>query len=602
MKLTWRAFSVWSMAALASVGVSSCGGGATTDTGATLSDNFVKKDDPTVTIHSMGDPDRLNPITYTSGDAGYITQQIFSYLLEYDPKTLQLVPHMAVARPEVKEITEGEFAGGMSLTFEIRPEAAWDNGTPVTADDYVFTIKAIKNPKVNAGSQRPYLEFIDKIEIDPSNNRKFTIYCKQRYFLAESSGGGIAILPEYVYDPNKLMRKFTVEQLDDPKNAERLSVNPDIAKFAEEFNAEKFDREVIVGSGAYAFKEWQTGQFITLERKKNWWGDKVKDAPLVRAYPPKITYKIINDFTPAIAQMKNEELDVMVSIRPENFVELREDKEFTRKYDLTTPDQFSYLYLGFNTKNPKFADKRVRRAFAHLVNRDDIIESLYQGLAVKVNSPINPKKSYYNKDLKDIEFDPAKAKALLTEAGWKDTDGNGIIDKVIDGKKVEMKIVYKYNNGNTIRKNIGLLLQQEAKRVGIDIQIDAREWTVFLEDNKKRDFELVSLAWVQSPALDDLKQIWHTSSDTPDGSNRVGFGNEETDKIIEEIRTTLDEQKRNELYKRFQEIVYEEQPYVFICVPTERISIHKRFDNRETSALRPGYSPNGLKVHSAAAQ
>lgn len=605
-------FRSWCLAAFLAAAGFGCGDSGSTGGGGggepTNTDGGAvgkKGNDPNVVIHNLGDPDKLNPLTSSSADASYIQQQIYSAMLEYDPATLELVPHAAVARPTITELNEGEYAGGMSLTFEIRPEAAWDNGTPITAEDVVFTVKAVKNPKVNAAPQRPYLEFIHDIQVDPANPKKFTVFSKQRYFLAESSIGTITIMPEYVYDPDKIMRKFSIPQLNDPKTQEALSVNPDIKRFADFFNGNKFEREPdgVIGSGPYSFKEWKLSEYIILERKKDWWGDKVKDMPLIKAYPPKIVYKMVNDQGTAVVQMRNEELDVQVSIKPELFVELKEDKEFNRVYELSTPDQFSYVYLGFNTKNPKFSDKRVRRAFAHLVNRDDIIESLYQSLAIRTNGPINPKKNYYAKDLAPIEYDPEKAKALLEEAGWKDTDGNGIIDKMINGKKVEMKVEYKFNQGNPIRKNIGLLLQEEAKRVGIDVQVIAREWTVYLEDTKRRDFELMCLAWVQGPGLDDLKQIWHTSSDSPDGSNRVGFGNEASDKIIDEIRVTLDEKRRNELYLEIQKIIYDEQPYVFVCVPSERIGIHRRFDaaGRKTSSLRPGYLPQLLKAGAAPA-
>ncbi len=592
MTITWRNFSKIAFASLLILGTQACGDSNNNQPNPATETS--KKDKVAeVIIHNLGDPDKLNPLTSSSADASYIQAQIFSALLTYDPATLQLAPYMAVALPKVTEINEGEFAGGMSLEFEIDPQATWDNGSPVTATDYVFTIKAVKNPKTNAAAQRPYLDFIDKIVVDASNAKKFTIYSKERYFLANSSAGGLLILPEYVYDSLQLMRKFSVEELDNPKNTERLSINDDISRFADAFNGNKFDREIVSGCGAYTFKKWETGQFITLERKKDWWGDKSKN-PLMKAYAPAITYKMVNDPKTAITQMENEDLDIMASIKPDEFVDLKEKKEFTRKYELTTPDQFAYAYVGFNTKNPKLADKRVRRALAHLVNRDDIIETLYKGLAVKTNSPINPKKPYYDKSIPDIDFNPEKAKAIFAEAGWVDTDGDAILDKIVNGKKTNMELIYKYNNGNPIRKNIGVLLQEEAKRIGVKITIEAREWTVFLDDTKKRDFELVSLAWVQSPSLDDLKQIWHTSGDSPDGSNRVGFGNKESDAIIDKIRITLDQTERDSLYKRIQQIIFEEQPYVFLCVPSERISIHKRFEGRSTSAARPGYSPHML--------
>lgn len=581
----------------------SCGGGGNnggqTDSTAVVSG--AKGNDASVTIHMLGDPDRLNPLSSTSADAQYIENQIFSRLLEYDAQSLELIPQMAVARPTITILTDGPFKDGMSISYEIRPEATWDNGQPVTANDYVFTMKALKNPKVNAGALRPYYEFVDDIQVDAANPKKFTIFSKKQYFLAESASGDFFILPEYVYDEKQLMRGFTIPQLNDPKMVETLNKDAKINEFATAFNASKFDRETVVGSGPYTFTKWETAGSIVLDRKKDWWGDKVQNTPALQAHPNQLVYKIITDMSTALTVMKDEKLDVMKGLKPENFKELKDDNNFTKRFDLTAPDQFAYYYLGFNMKDPKFNDKRVRKAFAHLVNRNEIIETIFYGMAIKTNSPINPRKPYYNKNLPDIEFDAAKAKALLEEAGWKDSDGDGVIDKVVNGKKVAMKIRFTYNQGNVIRKNIGMLLKDEASRVGIEVEVVAQEWTVFLENIKRRDFEVICLAWVQGPTLDDLKQIWHTDSDTPDGSNRVGFGNAESDRIIDEIRYTLDEAKRTQLYNQIQQIIYDEQPYVFICVPSERIAIHRRFDNIETSALRPGYKENWFKLKTASA-
>jgi peptide/nickel transport system substrate-binding protein len=283
-------------------------------------------------------------------------------------------------------------------------------------------------------------------------------------------------------------------------------------------------------------------------------------------------------------------LDVLAITKPSKYIDLKENDNFQKNYDLSSPETFSNVFLGINTKNEKFTDKRVRRAIAHLVNRDDIISSLYSELAIKTNSPINPKKPYYNNDLKEVKFDVEAAKKLLAEAGWKDSDKNGSVDKMIGGKKVEMVIKFKYNDGNDTRKNIGILFQEAAAKAGVKVELEVREWKAYLSDLKSRQYDIVCGGWNNSsPSLDDLKQIWHTSSDSPDGSNRTGFGNAETDKLIDEIRITFDEKKRTELYKRIQEIIADEQPCVFICVPSACLVIHKRFKNAETTVLGPGY-------------
>jgi peptide/nickel transport system substrate-binding protein len=395
-------------------------------------DNAADKSE--LNIHELGDPDGLNPITSTAANSLYIQNNLFCKLLVYDPQTLDLVPQLAVSRPEINVLDDG----GMSLTFEILAEATWDNGTPVTAEDYVFTLKSIRNPKVNSAQIRPYFEFIDRVEIDPSNNKKFTVYSSQRYFRAEEScGQETFILPEYHYDPEGIMRKFTVQELGDPQNLDKLKKDPSIIRFAEEFNDPKYSLQkgLIVGCGPYSLTDWETRQRIVLERKENWWGYKLNDNKTLQANPPRIVYKTIPDITAAIANAKDGQLDVIRSIQPTKFIDLKDDANFHSTFDLSQPEQFAYYYVGFNMKKPQFKDKRVRRAIAHLINRDEMIESIFESLAVKTNGPINPKKKYYNNELEDIAYDIDKAKTLLAEAGWKDSDGDNILDKMIAGKK-----------------------------------------------------------------------------------------------------------------------------------------------------------------------
>lgn len=557
-----------------------------------------KNGDSSVVIHDLADADGLNPLTSSSANGTYIQSNIFQSLLAIDFITLKQTGQLAVGRPQIEEVAEGNYKGGMKLTYEIRPEAVWDNGTPVTAADYIFTIKAVKNPKTSCGSLRPYLEFIGDIQADPTNPKKFSIFSNEKYILSEEFSGG-TVLPEYIYDPEGLMRNFTIEELNDKKNTSRLMKDAKIDAFAQQFNSPKFAREKgsVVGSGPYELVEWATGQYVILDRKKNWWGDKTNGA--LFAHPPKITYKIVNDWTTAVTALKGEDLDVAYAIRPNDFLDLKKNDQFKALYNIHTPDELSYVYLGLNRRNPRLADVRVRKALAHLVDKKEIIDALLYGMGSPVIGPINPIKPYYDKNIPEIPYDVDKAKALLKEAGWEDTDGNGIADKLVNGEKLEMKLDFKYNSGNDTRKNIGILLKENAKRAGVEINVISREWTVFLEDTKKRDYDIFCAGWIQSPILDDPKQIWHTSSDHPDGDNRVGFGNAESDKLIDELRATLDETKRNELYQRFQEMVAEDQPYIFLYAPQNRLAIHARFDNAEPSLNRPGFDEKAFTLKQA---
>lgn len=576
---------------LIAIFITACGGGNTGSASATKGGN-------TVTIHHLGEIEGLNPVATSDANATYVELNIFAQLLNTDFKTLKPRPWLAVARPEIKEINDGEYKNGMSLTYEIRPEATWDDGSPVLASDYLFTIKAVKNPKTSCASLRPYLEFINDIVIDPQNPKKFTVFSKQRYILAEEFSSGY-VLPEKIYDPSGIMKNYTIKQLDDPKSKQTLENDHKINEFATAFTSPKFMREDgVVGCGPYKKVEWETGQYLILERKKDWWGDKVPN-DAVYAHPERIVYKPIPDWTTAVTALKGHELDVAISIRPNDFLELKNNETFKQHFQIQEPNELSYVYLSMNRKKPQLADAKVRKALAHLVDKKEIIDNLMKGMAQPVTGPISPFKDYYDKSIPDVPFDVEKAKALLAEAGWKDSDGNGIADKIVNGEKVEMKLEFKYNNGNDTRKSIGILMKENAKRAGIEIEVVGREWTLYLEDIKRRDYMIACQGWIQGPSLDDLKQIWHTESDSPDGNNHVGFGNAESDKIIEEIRVTLDETKRNELYKKIQQLIAADQPYIFIYSPKGRNVVHKRFTNAEPSMNRPGYDEKGFKLATA---
>ncbi|MCB0550888.1 MAG: hypothetical protein KDD19_25185 [Phaeodactylibacter sp.] len=573
----------------------------------TIDPSIFKNQDNTVYTRLPAEPDRLNMLLSTNVYARVVNEQLFLYLLHFDPKTLELTPQLAKSRPSIEEITEGPYQGGVAYTFEIHEEAAWDNGQPITGKDFEFTLKALFNPKVNAANIRAYLDYIRDIEIDAGNPRKFTVLTDKKYIIGETAVSNIPILPEYVYDPNGWMKNVPLNHLTDTAYVSQLTgpavPNGQLAQesqavqdFADAFNSPQYSREkgFIVGSGPYEFEEWVTGQRIVLNRKKGWWGDKLADRfPLLQAYPEKLSFLIIPDQSAAVTALKDQQIDVTGQIDAKDFVDLRENEMVNQLYNLHTPSSLVYYFVAMNNKKPRLADKRVRRALAHLVDVPALIEDLFYGLAERTVGPFHPAKSYYNKGLAPIEYNPEKARALLAEAGWEDTNGNGIVDKEINGELVEMELEYKVSSAGKFANSQALLFQNDAKKAGVKVNIVAKEFTVLIDDAKKRDYELYSGAWAQDPVIDDPKQLWHSESDTPDGGNRVSFSNAEADRLIEEIRVALDEDKRYQLYQEFQELIYEEQPYIFLFAPLERIAISKRF-KAEPTARRPGYLVNSF--------
>jgi peptide/nickel transport system substrate-binding protein len=200
------------------------------------------------------------------------------------------------------------------------------------------------------------------------------------------------------------------------------------------------------------------------------------------------------------------------------------------------------------------------------------------GLADPIESPIYPGRPEYNDKLAPWPYDPAKARALLAEAGWTDSDGDGVLDKELDGKRVPLRFEIISNSGNDDRKNLGLVVIDELKRVGIDASFRAIDWSIMLEKVKSFDYDAVILGWtsggLQPP---DLFQIWHSSQAVEGGSNHIGYQNDEVDALLTQYRVEFDAAKRKQLYDRVQEILYDEQPYTFVYAPRALAAWDRRF-------------------------
>ncbi len=552
----------------------------------------------TVFARLPGEPDQLNPLVTVNAYSRVINDQLFLNLLQFEPVTLELQPQLAKSRPQISEITDGPLKGGVSYTFEIHSEAVWDNGTPITGNDALFTYKALYVPQVNSSAVRSYLDFVKDLRVDASNPKRFTVYTDRKYILGEAAIGNMPVYPEYHYDALGRLRAYALEELADPARADRFAADTTLRAFADNFQSTQFAREkgFVNGSGAYALESWETGRQIVLKRKSKWWGDALgKRYPMLQALPDKVVFNIIPDQGTAIAALKSEEIDVAAQIDVKDFSEIRKDSAMQQLYNFYTPAAFQLFYIGINTQNPKLNDKKVRRALAHTLDMDAIIRDLYSGMAMRVSGPFHPDKSYYNKNLTPIPYDIEKARSLLKEAGWEDSNGNGVADKELNGKRTEFELDYLASSASKFSMALALVFKENAAKAGIRINVVPKEFPVLIDALKRRDYELHGGAWVADPLPDDPKQLWHTESNTPDGGNRTGFGSPESDALIDEIRVTLDEEKRAGLYRKFQELVYEEQPCIFLIAPQERLAIHKRFEARP-SVLRPGFFVNEFSL------
>lgn len=473
--------------------------------------------------HIGAEPGTLNPIVATDAYESVINGgNIYETLIERDNATLELKPLLA----ESWEISEDK----LTYTFKIRQGIKWHDGAPFTSADIVFSYKTIMDPKVDAPQLRSYYQEIRDVEAIDDYTVKFT-YARP-YFLALEFCGGMPIVPKHIFENG-------------------------------DFNTNPAGRKP-VGTGPFKFVKWTTGREVVLEKNPDYWGEK--------PHLNRIVFRIITDSSVALQVLKRQELDV-ASLTPIQWEKQTNSPDFKKHFDKFSYFTPNYSYIGWNSKRPFFADKRVRTALTHLVNRELILDKVMYGLGAIVTNPFYINSPEYDKSIEPIPYDPAAARKLLEEAGWVDHDNDGIRDK--DGVKFSFEFLIP--GGSETGEKIATILKEELDGIGIDMTIRKTEWAVFTTRLNERNFDAVTLAWSMGIESDPY-QIW-SSTQAEAGSNFIGFKNAETDKLIEEARKEFDRDKRIELYRQFSEIIHEEQPYTFLFCRKATVAVNKRFEN-----------------------
>ncbi|HEB62247.1 MAG TPA: hypothetical protein ENI82_03750 [Bacteroidetes bacterium] len=549
-----------------------------------------------VRIGLLREPRALCPVKRNGNIERQVNQYTFIQAADYNPFTLQNTPVFIENIPKEISIDSGKYANTFRYDLTFRKEAKWDDGSEITGFDQLFFIKMILNPMVEIHpAVRNLYKKVKGIEIDKENPKKISIYTDKNYMLSRELVTNMEIFPEYFYDPGKIMRKINFETfLDEKKLSAVLDTLPGSKKFAEKINSAYFMREHISGQGPYYLADWEANSFIRLKRKDNYWGEKFTGIPYLQNNPKEIIFKIIADKTTSLTELKNGNIDVLQSVPGNDFKKMKNDSVYSNKFDFHNPLSMQFYYVIINNRNPVLKDKNIRKALAYLTDVDFLIKTFGTGGEKRLTSPVHPSKPYYYKKLKPVKFDIVKAKELLNKSGWKDTDNNGILDKIVNGKRTELNLTF-VAKGNGLGKNIGLLMQENAKKAGISIEVISKSSKEFRNILKKREFDLVPSVISEDLADVDPYWDWHSDNIGPGGSNISGFSDDKCDSIIREIRNTRDIELRRNFYKILQILIYEKQPVIFLYVPTNNIIINKKF-KAKTSIKRPGYFANTFEL------
>jgi peptide/nickel transport system substrate-binding protein len=476
---------------------------------------------------------------------------------------------VAPTRFEPKLATDWEISEDkLTYTIHLRKGVTWHDFTdpttkktysdvPVTAADYKFYLEVIQNPGIPCEPIRVYYKDLQEIRV--LDDYTFQVIWREPYFMSESLTLELMPLPRHFY-------QF------DPKKPEEFSENVE-------------RNRMIVGCGPWVFERWDKGKEFVFRRNEKYYAPK----------PPMVgrRVKVIKEANARLLALRNGEID-RVGLDADQWVSQTGDKDFEARFAKFRYSRRVYYYIGYNLRRDMFKDQRVRLALTHLVDRERILRDVYRGLGRVVTGNFFIDSPSYDPDVKAHPFDPEKAKALLAEAGWKDANGDGVLDK--DGKKFEFTFMGIAHSEPQAR--IADILRENLAKAGILMNIVTLEWSVYTQRLDEWNYDVCSLGWSMGYD-DDPYQIWHSSQATiPKASNHVGFVNAEADRIIEAARREFDTQKRIAMYRRFHRILHEEQPYTFLVTPYALVAQDKRLRNARVYPLA-GMNPDAFWVPKA---
>ena len=477
-----------------------------------------------------GEVSIINPILSADSSSSAVEGPIFNGLTKINEK-LEIVPDLAKSWEVSKD--------GKIFTFHLRKDVLWHDGTKFTAQDVKFTFDSILDPKINSVRRSDYI--IDGKPIRFNAVDRYTVQAiLPKPFAPFLASAGMSILPMHLLK-------------------------------GQDINMSPFNQHP-VGTGPFKFKEWVSGDHVSLVRNEKYY--------LGRPLLAEIIYKIIPDENSRLIAMEAGEID-------ESDIPAKDIDRVKKlsKVNIFEFDALTYTYLGLNLANPIFSDIRVRQALAYATNKKQLIALIFQGLASPAYSPSSPVSWAYESDVSRYPFDRAKAEKLMDKAGWK-RSADGIRQK--NGKYLEFTILV--NQGNKEREKAAVVLQWQYKNIGVKVNVRVMEWSAMLKilnaNKDPKTFDAVIIGW--SLGIDpDQYSIWH-SSQYPAGLNFVKYKNPKIDSLLESGRTTIDKEGRRHIYSQLQKIIAADQPYIFLWYPKAVSAV----SNRVGGLSKPG--PAGL--------
>ncbi|HJX37357.1 MAG TPA: ABC transporter substrate-binding protein [Anaerolineae bacterium] len=475
-----------------------------------------------------GRPSYINPVLcqYNQVDRDLVSL-IFSSLTEINERG-EIVP--ALARDwDVSE-------NGLVYTFYLRRDVVWHDGEPFTADDVLFTVAAMQHEEYQGPPELGELWRTVTAEKINDYTVSFTLQAPLATFLDYTTVG---VLPEH------LLASVPAGEL--PRD--QFNVRP-------------------VGTGMFKISE-VSGDYVILEANPDYYGAK----PLLS----KVEFKFYPDYQSVFAAYQQGEVEGISEVLPEDLPRVRQEQYL----NLYTARLSSYTLIFLNLDLPIFEDKEVRQALLWSIDRQRIIDQVLDGQGLVASSPIMPDSWAYNRDIPQYEYDPQMAARLLTEAGWVDTDADGVREN--EGVRLEFTLL---TNKDPVRRQLIEEIARQLWDVGVRVVpvVEDSTWVVN-EALRPREFDALLYSWGNLPTDPDPYLMWHSTQIGGDGQNYAGLRSVEIDQLLEQGRQSTDQGERTRLYRDFQDLFADEVPSLLLYYPVYNYAVDEMVKGVQLSPM-----------------
>lgn len=535
---------------------------------------------------------KLTPLLSSDVYAAITQSRVLESLVYRNPDTLDYVPLLArswqikdntadwkaaVKARQDKGMTQEQIDAdetvppAIEITFQLRDDVRFSDGQPMTADDVVFTYDWINNKEVDAPRARTGYTLCRGVK--KTGPYEVVFQWREPYFEAFANSAGLSIMAKHFYG------KYTPREFNETVG-------------------------LLLGTGPYRLEsptDWRPGKPIVLLRNERYWG--------LRPTFDRVVYLEVEEEAAAMTMFLNGEYDLF-GAQPDQYKQMKDDPQvrdrtnFFRYYSMTG----GYSYIAWNEKRAgkptPFADVRIRRAMTMLINRQGLIDSIYQGFGKVATGPFSIGSRQIDPSITPLPNDISQAKAILKECGYEDRNNDGVLEDP-SGNPLTFKLVYP--NKSPLYDKIALYIKDDLARGGVNLQPDPTEWSIMLKRLDSRDFDAISLGWTGGVET-DIFQMYHSSQIEGGGDNFISYANPQLDAAIDAARRTVDETQRMALWQKCHRILHQDQPYTYLANREALVFIDKRIRNVRRSRISlnyvegdsmpiPWYVPRELQKH-----